>query len=276
MGYIGTVDFAKMHPDFLEMSDKAKIPGVKFVVVGSPNEKQIKDEAVRRNIGDKFLFTGFIPEEEKWDYLSSFDVFGYPLIPNHYGTCDQALQEAMMLGVVPVVWSNPMEKYMVKDGVTGIVVGNKEEYATALESLYCDSRLKTALSKNARAYALENFSIEKMEEEWEKVFERALKIPKIVRKWNIKKKKEEITPADVFLESLGSHAEPFLSFYNSKDEKEREIYASQIKELAKHSIWQSETKSTVHNFNSFLPGDKYLSLWSEMMKRAVKSLSHGD
>lgn len=266
VGYIGTVDFAKMHPDFLEMSDKAKIPGVKFVVVGSPNEKQIEDEAKRRNIGNKFLFTGFIPEDKKWDYLSSFDVFGYPLVPNHYGTCDQALQEAMMLGVVPVVWSNPMESYMVKDGVTGIVVRSKEEYAAALENIYHDSGLREILSKNARAYALENFSLEKMEKEWEKTFERALKIPKAEREWNIGKIKGDIAAADVFLESLGSHAEPFLSFYNSKDEKEREMYARQIKELAKHSIWQSETKSTVHNFNFFLPGDKYLSAWSKLMK----------
>jgi len=266
IGYIGNVDYAKMHPDFLDICNRVDIPNVNFIVVGGPNGKQMEQEAERLGIGERFNFTGFVPEAKKWEYLSLFDVFGYPLALHHYGACDQVLQESMAARVVPVVLANPMESYMVKDGITGIVAKNKDEYARALEGLYHNRELKDFLSKNAKEYALRTFSLEKMISEWDDIFNEVLDFPKTARKWEIDKKSKNISPKDVFLESLGRYGENFVSYCNAKNNKNKEAAIKNIKKLAESANWRSKTKSTVHQYDSFFPNDKYLSFWSSIMK----------
>jgi glycosyltransferase involved in cell wall biosynthesis len=269
VGYIGNVDYAKMHPDFLDICNRVDIPNVNFIIVGGPNGKQMEQEAERLGIGEKFNFTGFVPEIKKWEYLSLFDIFGYPLAPHHYGSCDQVLQESMAAGVVPVVLANPMESYMVKDRITGIVAKDKDEYIKALQDLYHNPELTNSLSKNAKEYAIHTFSLEKMANEWDKIFNEMLDFPKTVRKWEINKKIKDISPKDVFLESLGDYGEDFVSYCNAETDKEKKSAMEKIKKLAESANWQSETKSTVHQHLSFFPEDKYLSFWSNLM-RGVK------
>ena len=77
VGYIGTVDYCKMHPDFLDMCLGIDIPDVNFIVCGGQKEKEIQKEAERLGIGGKIIFTGLVQDIR--EYLSIFDVFGYPL-----------------------------------------------------------------------------------------------------------------------------------------------------------------------------------------------------
>jgi len=252
VGYIGTVDYAKIHPDFLKMCKDIYIPNIKFIVIGGLKEKEIEAEAKKLGIGDKFVFIGeFINDINK--YLEIFDVFGYPLAPYHYGTCDLVLQEAMAAGVVPIVLNNPMEEYIVKNGKTGIVAKNKIEYIKAIECLYVNTELQKKLSINAKEYAKTHFSIKKLVTEWKNVFNRVLNFQKTTKKWDINK---PITYKDVFLESLGHYGEAFICECNSK-----------IKKIAKINSWQTETKGSVHNYSSYFPNDLYLSKWSKLMKK---------
>jgi len=264
VGYIGTVDYAKMHPDFLNICNQVDIPNVNFIVCGGPKEKELKQEAECLGIGEKFNITGLVPDIK--EYLSLFDVFGYPLAPYHYGTCDQTLQESMAAGVVPVVLANQMESYMVKDGVTGIVAKDKEEYIKALQDLCHNRKLRNKLSQNAKEYAMRTFSLEKMAYEWEKIFNEVLDFSKTVRKWKNSKKGKDISPKDVFLESLGHHGEDFVSYCNAESDEEKESAIKKIKKLAESANWQAETRGTVHHYNSFFPNDPYLSVWSQLMR----------
>src|SRR3989338_4970404 len=50
VGYIGTVDYTKLNPDFFDMSQSANIPNVKFIVVGGPNSKLMEEEAKNRGL----------------------------------------------------------------------------------------------------------------------------------------------------------------------------------------------------------------------------------
>lgn len=262
VGYIGTVDYAKLHPNFLNICNKIDIPDIKFIVCGGSNEKEIQKEAKQMGISEKFNFTGSVSDIA--EYLSIFDIFGYPLAPHHYGTCDQALQESMAAGVVPVVLANPMENYMVKDGITGIVAKNENDYIEAIKKLYYDKKLKNLLSKNTKKYAIENFSSEKMANEWDKIFNEALNFSKTARKWDIKK--ENIAPKDVFLESLGRYGKDFVSYCNAKNNQEKKGAIEKIKKLAESANWRSKSKGTVHQYSNFFPGDKYLIVWSKLMK----------
>ena len=269
IGYIGTVDYAKMHPGFLNICNQVDIPNVNFIVCGGPNGKELKQEAEYLGMGGKFNITGMVPDIK--EYLSLFDIFGYPLAPYHYGTCDQTLQESMAAGVAPVVLENPMESYMVKDGVTGIVAKDKDEYIKALQDLYHNRELRNSLSKNAKEYAIHKFSLEKMVNEWDKIFNEGLSFPKTVRKWKINKKIKDISPKDIFLESLGHHGEDFVSYCNAETDEEEKSAIEKIKKLAGSANWQAETRGTVHHYNSFFPNEPYLSAWSQLMRES-KSL----
>ncbi len=266
VGYIGTVDYCKMHPDFLNICNQVDIPDVKFIVCGGPKEKELKQEVEHLGIGGKFNITG--PVENIKEYLSLFDVFGYPLNSSHYGTCDQTLQESMAAGVVPVVLANPMESYMVKDGITGIVAKDKDEYIRALKDLYHNRELRNSLSKNTKEYALHTFSLEKMVNEWDKIFEEVLDFPKTSKKWNTSKKSSDISPTDVFLESLGNYGEDFVLYCHAESDEEKRKAIEKIKKLAESANWQAITKGTVHHYYSFFDNDRYLSEWSKIMRES--------
>jgi hypothetical protein len=108
-----------------------------------------------------------------------------------------------------------MENQMVKDGVTRMVVNSKEEYRNAIKELYGNKELRVALSENAKEYARKPFTLEVLKQEWGKVFEEMLGIPKIARKWEIAKPNEEISAKHVFLESLGGYGQEFKSYRNA-------------------------------------------------------------
>ena len=266
VGYIGTVDYCKMHPDFLGMCCQIKIPDVNFIVCGGPKEKEIRKEAEHLGFGKKFDFAGLVADIT--EYLPVFDIFGYPLAPYHYGTCEQALAEAMAAGIVPVVLSNRTESHMVKDGITGILAKDKSDYVNAIHRLYNDTDLRYSLSQNAKTYATQTFSLETMVREWEKIFDETLTLPKTFKKWEIIKNDSELSAKDVFLESLGNYGEDFISYCKARGDKDKIKSKKKIKKLAESANWQAETRGTVHHYNYFFQDDTYLSLWSRLMKES--------
>jgi glycosyltransferase involved in cell wall biosynthesis len=250
VGYIGTVDYCKLHPDFLKMCAAINIPDVHFVVCGGPCENEIRKEAESMGIGDKFTFTGYV--DNVADYLAGFDVFGYPLNPMHYGTCDQALTEAMAAGVPPVVLSNPMESHMVQSD-TGLVVQDADIYVKTMEYLYLNPASLKPLSENARASVGARFSLDKMIGEWKGQFDEAMSLTKTAREWMGRVKGENVLPSDVFLESLGEYGKDFDP-----------ITTKNLRNLREQPIWSSATRGTAHHYHYFSPEDERLKLWSDL------------
>ena len=255
IGYLGTVDYCKLHPDFLEMSASVDLDDVKFIVVGGGNEKEIQAEAISKGCGDKFQFMGFVDDIKQ--HLALFDVFGYPLAPYHYGTCDQVLAEAMACGIVPVVMANKMEQSMVVDGVTGLIATDNKSYADAIKRLHDDPALRKLLSENTKRIAKASFSLEKMSTEWAVVFNECLAIEKRKRKWSGKYNGKDVSPSEVFLESIGAYGDIFQKNLSRKDMR--------INNLMESPSWQAKTKGTVHHYCSFFPDDETLKKFKKMM-----------
>ena len=265
VGYIGTVDYSKMHPNFLEMSSKAKIPEAQFIVCGGPSEKQIQKESLQFNDGKRFIFTGQI--HDITPYLAEFDVFGYPLAPYHWGTCEQALGESMAAGVPPVVLANRTESYIVDDGVTGIVATNAAAYTRALEELYRHPERRRTLAGNAREAARKLFSLDLMVNRWEKVFDEALKFPKTARKWTGRYQGRSTSPHHIFLESLGEHGKEFNCTLNAHNKRDNQVARDGITRLYKSSyLWRSNTRGTPHHYHHFFPEDIFLQRWSNLRR----------
>ena len=232
--YIGTVDFAKMHSDFVKTL--AKTNADKIFVAGGDREKEIF-----KNADEKFVVMGKIQNVK--EVLSKSDVFAYLLNPNHYGTGEQVLQEAMAAGVVPVVLNNACEKTLVEHNKTGLIAKNLDEYVEYINLLKENKNLREELSNNAREYANKHFSIENLINEWQKIFDEVINLPQISKKW--KTEKENLISYEIFLESLGDYAQDF----------EKQLKQNP-KELLNKNEWSSETKGTPKQYYDFLGGEK--------------------
>lgn len=262
IGYIGTVDYAKMHRDFLKICKAIKNPKIKFMVCGGPNENKMKIEAKKMGLQKKVEFTGKIKNINR--YLSRFDLFGYPLSPSHYGSCDQVLAESMAAGVVPIVLANRMEKTIVKNNINGIVAKTTKNYIEGIYKLYRNKILRDRLSNSGKEYANKTFSLERMEEGWNKTFKELMKRKKTSKKWKINNKK--ILQKDIFLESIGDYAKSFIEYKKSDNLKDKEEAKNKITKLNISDLWKADTRGSVHHYHHFFPHDRDLAEWSFLMK----------
>jgi L-malate glycosyltransferase len=272
VGYVGNLDFTKIHPNFVDICQAVKIPDIRFTVVGPLNDKLV-NMVNAAGLADRIHFTGFVSEDEKWVELCKFDIFGYPLAPHHYGTCDQTLQEAMAVGIVPVVLNNPMESYIVKHGMNGLVARSVAEYVECLHSLYEDKEMHARLSQQARSYAFSDYSLERMASNWDSVFKRLMRKEKKEKSWPGLSRGMVLEPHHVFLESLGRYGGVFAEHLGPNN-LTKAAAEDQLKSLGSRYNWSSDNKSTVHQYVKFFPDDAVLCEWSRLMKGVGKGAAH--
>jgi glycosyltransferase involved in cell wall biosynthesis len=234
VGYIGTVDYAKMHPDYIAVHKRINIEGINFIIVGGDNDKEIAKNADKR-----FHFIGRVDNIRP--YLSQMDVFGYLLNKNHYGTGEQVLQEAMGAGIVPVVLNNATERFLVKHGEVGLVAKDVNEYIEYIELLYNDINFRCVLANNAKEYASKMFSLDRLIVDWNRIYDEVMSLPKKEHQYGYP---YHLTAYELFLESIGEYKNLFVN--------QEELY---IKKMLKQIQWQSNTKGTPKQYYSFFKND---------------------
>jgi hypothetical protein len=154
IAYLGTVDFLKMHPGFFDAIEQLD-DDVRVSVWGHVNPSVIlRARAMRR--AERIVFCGHTDDPEL--ALSGADIFFYPLRRDHYGTAENALIEAMSLGLVPVVLNNPVETAIVRHGETGLVAGSVGECASLLRRLLSSPQERDRLAGNAIRHIAESCS----------------------------------------------------------------------------------------------------------------------
>jgi glycosyltransferase involved in cell wall biosynthesis len=173
IGYVGTVDYKKMHPNALSMCRRitSSIPDARFTFIGEsflPCTEEYRDISLH--------FTGKV--DDVAPYLAEVDVFGYPLRSDHYGTCEQVLGEAMAAGVVPVVMDNPAEKTIITHCESGFIASSENKYIQFIKYLYDYPDTREIMSDLAWDRAQELYSIDTMISKWNDVFEEMMDNPK--------------------------------------------------------------------------------------------------
>jgi hypothetical protein len=138
IAYLGTIDFAKMHPGFFDAIDALGDDSVRVAVWGEVDPQGVV--AARANA---------MRTSDPAAALASADIFFYPLQRDHYGTAENALVEAMSLGLAPLVLDNPAEKAIVRDGETGFIASSIEEIGSLLEMLLLLPDIREKISRNA-------------------------------------------------------------------------------------------------------------------------------
>lgn len=174
VGYIGTLGYIKLNPDFIEYCiGIADIPGIKFVMIGRiPEPNLLMRDAKRAGLADKFVFTGYVkdlPAE-----LAKLDVIGYLLNPNHFGTTENAMLEAMSMGIPPIVLNQCAEKYLIKNGYSGYVVNNYAGYELQVKAMYQYPALRHSVGKNARDFVLTHLELRQTVERLNDVYRKVM------------------------------------------------------------------------------------------------------
>ena len=250
VGYVGTLDFGKLNPSFVELTAAIDVPGVRFVVCGSGDASA----AIARETAEdeRFELRGYV--EDIGSVLAELDVFGYPLARGNYSTSDLALQEAMSVGVPPVVLPYGAAASLVEDRVTGLVARDEAEYARAVERLFRDPAERLRLGRNAREQARPG----KAAAAWARVYDGLMELPKGPRR-----RLGSATGAAAFVESLGGEAPEFaVSLFATVDEAaedaERLIAAAT-------PVMASAGGGGVLHYRRHYPADGYLSLWAGLV-----------
>lgn len=130
-GYLGTLDFIKMHPGVFDVIDAVESDiRVSFFGHLDPTGEVAARAAAMKHPG-RVRFEGYAADPQA--VLGKLDVFLYLLAPGHYGTAENALVEAMSVGAAPIVWNNPAETGIVRDGRNGLVVDDLATCAALID-----------------------------------------------------------------------------------------------------------------------------------------------
>ena len=168
VGYIGTVDPIKMHPDFATLCERVDVPGARFVVCGGGRgwDDLIRERA-SGSLGARLDLRGYV--EDIGSVLGELDVFGYPLAPGNYSATDLVLMEAMYAGVPPVVLPYGGTADMIDHLRNGIVAEDEDDYVRWIERLHERPDLRQELGTEAARHARRTWNPDQIELQWARV-----------------------------------------------------------------------------------------------------------
>ena len=228
IGYVGTLDYSKLHPNFVKMCSKVKGNTVKFVLCGEPSKELLRD-IKDSGIEERFEILGKVSNVP--EILQTIDIFGYPLSPYQYGSSEQVICESQAMGIPAVVLGNLPESFLIKDKYNGLVA-SENNYHKAIHKLMKDENFYGILSINAKVKAQEIYSIENLTRNWTEVINNVKQLTKKERK--LISDPHKITGFEIFDYSVGGFKE----------------------EMLKDSLqWDSETKGSPRHYLKYFPDD---------------------
>lgn len=158
LGSVGRLRAEKNVRIFVEL-EKALIAAgksnFKFLIVGEGTEKQYLEENLQNA-----EFTGFLEGEKLSEAYANMDVFLFPSKTDAYGN---VAQEANASGVPAIVTDQGGPKFVVRDGETGFVAKDLDEFTSYTIRLMDDRGLHEKMRQASRELA--------MSRSWNSVFE---------------------------------------------------------------------------------------------------------
>jgi glycosyltransferase involved in cell wall biosynthesis len=170
--YVGRLAPEKELPSLLEavaMVARSR-PRATLVLVGDgPLRAELQEMAVRLGLAQNVRFTGAVAGDVVFKWLQAADIFA--LVSSLEGfPC--SLAEAMSAGVAAVVSDIAGNTQLVQNGVHGLVAGCRDSAAlgAAILRLIDNPALRAALGAAGRDSILENYSIAKVADRYERLF----------------------------------------------------------------------------------------------------------
>jgi glycosyltransferase involved in cell wall biosynthesis len=163
VGIVARIQWRRRFDVFIDAVERAseQVPGLKAIIVGrGTNMKPIAVDPVRRRgLDETILFPGYLRGDDYVRVLATMDLKVF-LVPGTDGSC-RAVREAMAMGVPVVAARRGMLPELVAHGERGLVIDDTPaNLAEAIVSLARDRARCAAMGQAARAYALEEFSLD--------------------------------------------------------------------------------------------------------------------
>jgi glycosyltransferase involved in cell wall biosynthesis len=246
-GYLGSLNFAKLHPDYVDFLLHVPLKNFQVRMIGDETNRSILEAQCRQ--ADKvgmLQFRGYCSDVAR--ELENINVMPYLLNPTHYGTSENALLEAMAMSVVPVVLDNPAERCLIEHGNTGLIIKNPEEFGQAILFLNDHPMERNRMANAASEAVRAAFSASIMRSRFLDAYQKLLSSTK-----------EKIT----FSKHLGeSPSDWFLNI-----QKDRTLFAdssAQPDPFALYSLME-QNKGSISHYARCFPEDPTLAKWQQQI-----------
>jgi hypothetical protein len=251
VGYFGATNFAKLHPRYVEYLAAVKIPDFQVSLIGDlTNNDILRQQCKGVDRAGLLQFKGYTTDIAS--ELGTINVNAYLLNPQHYGTTENALLEAMAMGVVPVVLDNACEHNIVEHGKTGLIVHSPTEFADAIQWLSENPSERVKLGRRAAKFVRERFSAEFMEASLNEYYNSVLPM-----------EKRKIDFSDIF------GADPSDWFLSCQGEKELFADDGSINAVdgapLSYGLYE-KNKGTVFHYHEHFPDNEKLKLWAKNLR----------
>ena len=261
IGYLGTVDFAKMHPRFVALHTDAALAHTRVLVGGSGDRfGALQREAAALDVAARFEWRGYV--DDVGAFLGECDVFGYPLRPDTYSGAELVLQEAAFCGVPAVVLRQGAAGALVEHERSGLVADDEGGYTAAIVRLAQDEGLRSRLSASARAWAARTFSPDEVTSQLRRMYDELMERPKRTRLFPSAR-----TAAQRFLESLGEHGAAFRPSLDGDDPDAQAVADRRICAMPEPLV--SASAGGILHYRRLNPQDPHLRLWAGMVLQAA-------
>lgn len=253
-GYIGSLNFAKLHPDFISFLAAVRNPDFRVRLIGDETNRAILEEQCRRvERPDLLEFRGYTTDVAA--ELAELDILIYLLNPKHYGTAENTLLEAMAMGVVPVVLDNPAELRIVEDRRTGLVVRSPGELVDALDWLTVHREERLEMGRRAATTTVRGrHTYEHVRSAFNTYYGELMRKPKVF-----------VPFSSVF---GAGPADWFRAFYRDASDflDSGEVYFPAGQPC--HALFE-RTKGSVFHFLDYFPDDARLQRWATGLLRSL-------
>ena len=247
IGYVGTLNFCKLHPRFLDFCAAAADTGAEWVLIGDPAPSdELLQGATQRGLMDNIRLVGY--SDDILGQLAGMDAFGYLLNPQHYGATENALLEAMAAGVPVVALDQNVERIIIKHDQTGFLVDSPEAYTRAIHHIR--NHDVSHMTHKAHADILERFDIETNRQRMRTCMETCASYEKSIHSF---KDFFGNTPSDWFLSAVDADKDCFT--HNRAQDAGR--------------IFHEPTKGSPRHYATYFPDDVRLKAWTQQIESAI-------
>jgi glycosyltransferase involved in cell wall biosynthesis len=127
-----------------------------------PSQRDFFEKKIRPHLNGKIKYLGELSQKELSSFYGQARAFLYPLEwEEPFGLCPV---EAMACGTPVIAFARGSMKEIIKNGKTGFVVKDVGEMIEAIKNV---EKIKR---EDCREWVKENFTIEKMVENYEKIY----------------------------------------------------------------------------------------------------------
>lgn len=176
--YVGRLSKEKGLPQLLRGFAEAarNVPSAMLLLIGDGAQRaELEELAKTLRLGpNQIRFIGRIDVQKVPFWLRASDVFTL-ISPSEGFSC--ALLEAMSVGLPSVVSDIPANRQLIDDAVHGLTVpfGDDAAAGQAFQRLFADASVRQQMGKLARQRVVDNYSLPRVIERYEALFERIMR-----------------------------------------------------------------------------------------------------